>query len=89
MPATVRRRIAAVRANHIAAGPEVPDTRDASAVVCGSQRSCHKPSAAKAALTVGQLREIPALLLAAGCSKLHFRDRTLVVFGFATGMRRS
>ncbi len=69
-------------------GLPVPDTRDAAAVVSGAERSSTRPSGAKVALTVDQLREISAQLVADG-SPMSVRDRAILLFGFATGMRRA
>jgi integrase len=85
---TVVRRIAAVRARHVAAGFPVPDTRDARAVVAGSERSAPKPSMAKAALTVDELGLIVDRLRAEA-SPVAVRDCAMFLFGFASGMRRS
>jgi integrase len=66
----------------------VPDTRDASAIISGAERSAPRPSKAKAALTVDELGRVVDLLVSDG-SPIALRDRALFVFGFASALRRS
>lgn len=87
-PSTVERRIAAIRARHRDYGVKVPDTTKALAVVSGARRSDPRPSAAKEALTVAHLRTISEALAAVATPKATL-DRAIMVFGFASGMRRS
>lgn len=86
-PATVERRITAVRAAHGTAGLPIPSAADARKVIQGARREKRRPSKAKSALTVEQLSQIEAHLRE-NPSAVHERDRALMLFGFATGMRR-
>lgn len=88
-PATIRRRIAAIRFHHTSQQLPPPDTRDASTIVSGFERSGEAaPSQAKDALTVDQLTQISRRLEAKGTPQA-IRDRAIMVFGFASAMRRS
>ena len=87
-PATLTRRLSAVSVAHQAAGHESPT---AALVVrkalAGIRRAKGAAPAAKAPLTVADLRAIVAHHLPAGAKGV--RDRALLLVGFAAALRRS
>jgi integrase len=85
---TISRKLSAIASMHRDAGHSVPDTKEARRVVAGSARLRKQPSLAKSAITVEQLRAI-SKQLAKRRDLRGVRDRAIIVFGFATGMRRS
>jgi integrase len=85
--ATVNRRITAIRADHAEKGLPPPPLDEARAVIRGARREKGSISKAKSALTVEELRRISAEFLQKG-TPIATRDRALLVFGFASGMRR-
>jgi integrase len=85
---TISRKLSAIASAHRDAGLPVPETREARAVVAGSARLRKQPSRAKSAITVDQLGRISKELTSRRDLR-GVRDRAIILFGFATGMRRS
>ena len=87
LPATMSRRVSAIRERHRAAGLRTPIDEDVREVLLGLRRKLGAaPKHAKAALTIADLRRmlkrVPDDLRGA-------RDRALMLVGFASGLRRS
>ncbi len=82
---TQERRLAAIVGAHRAAGGKV-NTERARRVLSGALRAGYAQPQGKKALTVDELRRMVAALPK---TPLGVRDRALLVFGFACGMRRS
>jgi integrase len=85
---TINRKLSAICSEHRDAGIDKPDTREARAVIAGLVRIRKQPSRAKAAISVEQLRTISKELTRRRDLR-GVRDRAIILFGFATGMRRS
>ncbi len=87
-PATIERRLASIAAAHASSGYESPTTHGVvRAVLRGIRRSKGTAQTRKRALVVDDLR----LLLAqvGGPRLIDTRDRTLLLLGFASALRRS
>lgn len=84
---TVTRHVCSIAAKHTEAGLTSPVTFSVSALLSGARRLRQEQPGAKAIITPDDLRRISIAL--AGCDARSVRDRSLMVVGFATAMRRS
>jgi integrase len=84
--ATIERRLTSITAEHLAVGQASPVDGAVRAVVTGVRRKIGVAQAAKAALSVDDLRAMVAELPA---GPLGARDRAVLVLGFASGLRRA
>jgi integrase len=84
---TVRRRLAAIVAEHRARGEASPVTEGARLILDAVEREKGNKLAQKAALTPEDLRRI-SNALEQRKTRQALRDRALLVLGFATGLRR-
>jgi site-specific recombinase XerD len=87
-PATIARRVAAIRDRHVRAGfPAPTDAPEVRAVVRGVRRTMGAAPRPKAPATADLVRTIVAGI---GTDRLlDVRDRALMLLGFASAMRRS
>ena len=83
---TQTRRLAAIVAAHRAVGAPNPVTAQVRSVLSGARRAGALVPRGKSALTVDQLRSIVKALPK---STRGIRDRAVLLFGFASGLRRS
>ena len=84
---TAKRHIAALVYHHRIAGFDSPVTADVRAIITGAQRLRGEQPQQKAAITVGQLREMATRIPRP--EPYLSRDRAVLIFGFATALRRS
>jgi site-specific recombinase XerD len=85
--ATLARKAAAIAWYHRQAGHEVPRTGDVPAMMGGARRERRERPAGKAALTVEHLVEIERGMR--GSDAATIRNRAILLFGFASALRRS
>jgi integrase len=86
-PSTIGRRVAAIRYAHKLAGLPLPtDDERVRATMRGIRRSLGTARAKKTPATVERIIAMAAL---PGGRLANFRDRALLLFGFASAMRRS
>lgn len=84
---TVQRRVAAIRAKHLAEGHQSPtDHPDVTDVMRGARRTFGTSAEAKAAITASELLR---MLATQPKTNIGARNRALLLLGFASGMRRS
>jgi integrase len=84
---TASRHVSAINYAHISAGFESPCTNEIYRLLEGAQRlRCEQPNQ-KAPITVAQLRAMVATI--AGDDATRVRNRAILLFGFATALRRS
>jgi site-specific recombinase XerD len=84
--ATLGRRLAAIRTAHTLANLDVPAGGELKATWAGIRRAHGRPGAPKAALVMGDVREV----IAATPDTLQgLRDRALLLIGFGGALRRS
>lgn len=87
LPATMARRTAAIAERHASCGHRSPVDVDVREVLAGLRRKLGAaPKHAKAALSIDNLR---VMLKATPADGVGARDRSLLLTGFASGLRRS
>ena len=84
---TARQYLCAIVHQHRMTGHMTPDLTRASAILTGAQRLRGERPVQKAAISVGQLREMIRRLDRP--DPFHARDKAVLTFGFATALRRS
>ena len=84
---TLERRLTGILHANRAAGHARPSTEECRAILTGARRRRKERARGKAALAAGDLRRIARRLLRLGTNRA-VRDRALLVFGFASGLRR-
>ncbi|MCC7497338.1 MAG: site-specific integrase [Bryobacterales bacterium] len=85
-PRSVYVKVAGVSAMHKTNGFPTPFNSEVGSIIAGARRLLEYKSKAKVALTPGQLRKISPLLANDAQGR---RNRAILVFGFASSMRRS
>lgn len=84
---TAARSAAAVSCVHQQSGYPTPYTRVARSVLMGARRERFEPPRQMTPVTVGQVREIATLLNREGTA-VALRNRTILLIGFASALRR-
>lgn len=85
---TAERRLAGIKAVHKDAGIVLPPWPQARAIITGARRHRAEQPEGRAPITVAQLRKIARRLSDQGTHRA-LRDHAIMVFGFASGLRRS
>jgi site-specific recombinase XerD len=88
-PATLARRCSSIADAHRRASFPVPVDGAVREVVSGARRSTRRRSRAKAAVTIEELKLMVGAALATEKELLGLRDRSMLLTGFATSLRRS